>query len=161
MAVERRGFGPIRAYRLDPRDTAPVAFASRINRAVALEGYGLSSEKLQAGGVLTVTLYWVADGAIVEEYTVFAHLVDEADQMWGQHDGQPLMGAYPTSRWSEALLLPDPHTLVISPVSPPGRYHLLVGLYRWPSLKRLPAYGPDGTRWPDDRIVLTEVDITG
>ena len=159
MASERRDFGRMRAYRLNLPTNGPGAIAARLDGGVTLSGYSLSGDGLRAGDALTVTLFWSAEGPIVEDYTVFVHLVDEAGRLWGQHDGTPLMGAYPTGQWPENLLLPDPHAIAIDPGTPPGGYAVFVGLYRRPSLDRVPAYTPDGSRWPDDRIELAEVNI--
>jgi hypothetical protein len=159
MATGRRSFGPLRAYSLDVPSSAPYAAVSHLGDDFALDGYALSGDELQPGGTLTVTLFWRHTGSVADDYTVFVHLVDEDDHMWGQHDGPPLMGAYPTGHWAERLLLPDPHPLVVSPEAPPGRYRLAVGMYRQPSLERLPALRPDGRRWPDDRILLAELHL--
>ena len=147
-------------HRLDLPAAPRHSFASRVDSAIDLEGYGLSSEEVRPGDVLTVTLFWRANGPPADDFTVFVHLADEEDRMWGQHEGPPLMGAYPTSHWTMGLLLPDPHTLTVSPETQPGSYRLLVGMYHRPSLNRMAAYGPDGERWPDDRIVLADVSIS-
>ena len=34
------------------------------------------------------------------DHPVFAHLSDSKEQIWGQHDGQPVAGTYPTSEWT-------------------------------------------------------------
>jgi 4-amino-4-deoxy-L-arabinose transferase-like glycosyltransferase len=159
VASKRYGFDSLWGYRLDLPSFAPHVAASHLGSGIELCGHALSSDELRPGDVLTVTLFWERDGSVAEDYTVFVHLVDEENHMSGQHDGPPLMGAYPTSRWTKGLLLPDPHALVISPETPPGKYRLLVGMYHWPSLERLPAYRPDGERWLDDRIQLTKVHV--
>jgi len=159
VAGERRDFGYLRAYRLELPLSAPHPVASRLGSETELCGYDLSSDEVRPGDVVTVTLFWRQDGPVAEDYHVFVHLVDKEERMWGQHDGPPLLGAYPTSRWADDLLLPDPHALVVSPETPPGRYRLLVGMYRWPSLERLPASLPDGSRWPDDLILLAELSV--
>jgi hypothetical protein len=108
-----------------------------------------------------VTLFWSTETPIVEDYTVFVHLVDGTGQLRAQHDGIPLMGAYPTSQWPQNLLVPDPHAIPVGPNAPPGQYTVFVGLYHRPSLDRLPAFTADGSRWPDDRIELANVTILG
>ncbi len=160
VAAERHDFGPLRAYYLVFPFSVSNATASRLDSAIALDGYALSGDQLRPGDVLTVTLFWRREGPVPEDYTVFVHLADEEDRVWGQHDGPPLMGAYPTSCWAEGLLLPDVHALMISPETPPGEYSLWVGMYHWPSLERLPAFRPDGSRWLDDCILLTELRLS-
>jgi hypothetical protein len=160
VATERRDFGYLRAYRLSPLASAPYPAESRLGSGLRLRGHDLSSDELRPGDTFTVTLFWERDGDVPADYHVFVHLADERDQLWSQHDGPPLMGTYPTSQWAEGLLLPDPHTLEVSPETPPGTYRLVVGMYAWPSLERLLASLPDGSRWPDDRILLAELTIT-
>jgi len=167
VATGRRDFGPLRAYGLDLPPSAPHTASSRLGSGIELRGYALSDDELRPGDVLTVTLFWRRDGPVPlnADHHVFVHLESalqdtEAGRVWGQHDGPPLLGAYPTSDWTEDLLLPDPHPIKIAPETPPGKARLLVGMYGWPSLERLPAFLPDGSRWPDDRIVLAELEVT-
>jgi len=159
MAVERRDFGPMRAYQLDFPSLDPQRTMSYLGDGIELCGYELSSAELRPGGVLTVTLFWRSDGSTSQDYTVFVHLSDEEGVLWAQHDGPPLMGLYPTGGWAAGLLLPDRHVLVVDPDTPAGEYRLLVGMYRWPSLERLPAFSPTGSRCPDDRVLLGPVRV--
>lgn len=155
----RRDFGRLRAYELNLPDHARQTVYSRLGDAITLEAYALSSEEVRPGDLLTTTLFWRRKGQVSEDYHVFVHLVDEDDHMEGQHDGLPLLGAYPTSEWAQDLLLPDPHPLAIDPETPPGDYRLVAGMYRWPAVERLPAYRDGGKRWRDDLVVLTEVGV--
>jgi 4-amino-4-deoxy-L-arabinose transferase-like glycosyltransferase len=156
-AFERYEFDGMRAYRLDLPSSPPFELGSSIANVIILDGYDLSSDVLAPGDTLDVTLFWRRTGPIDEDYAVFVHLLDEQGTIRGQHDAPPLLGAYPTSQWEEDLLLPDVHTLLIDPAAPPDQYRLLVGMYRWPSVERLSAYQPDGTRYPNDLIHLAEV----
>lgn len=157
VAAERRDFEGLRVYRMDLPFEAPHPARSSFNDEVELHGYALSNDALQPGETLTVMLFWERRGNVSEDYHVFVHLLDEDNQMWGQHDGLPLLGIYPSSRWADGLLLPDPHDVPVSPDIPSGRYRLAVGMYRWPSLERLAAWRPDGKRWLDDTVVLAEL----
>jgi hypothetical protein len=155
----RTDFGTLRAYELNLFDRARQIVSTRLGDAITLEAYALSSAEVRPGDVLTTTLFWRRKGQVSEDYHVFVHLVDEDDHMGGQHDGLPLVGAYPTSEWAQDLLLPDPHPLAIDSETPPGDYQLVAGMYRWPAVERLPAYRDDGRRWRDDLVVLAEVDV--
>ena len=95
-----------------------------------------------------------------EDYHVFVHLADEDDYLWGQHDGAPGMGERPTNQWAAGQRVFDTHPIEIGQDVPPGKYRLLVGMYGWPSLERLPASLPDGSRWPDDRVLLGQILVT-
>jgi hypothetical protein len=157
VAAERRDFGELRAYWLDLPQSGPHLAESYLGRKIKLRGYALSSDELRPGDALTVALLWECDGAVSEDYHVFVHLVDEEGHLLGQHDGVPGVGERPTSQWMVGQRVFDTHLVEIGQDVPPGRYNLFVGMYGWPSLERLPAFLPDGGRWPDDRILLGQV----
>jgi 4-amino-4-deoxy-L-arabinose transferase-like glycosyltransferase len=159
LAVERRDFDGMWALRLHhPLEPSRVV-SSTLGSSILLAGYDLSSDRVEPGDVLSATLFWRADGPIEGDYTVFVHLIDPSGQIVAQHDGLPLMGAYATSDWATGLRLPDRHTLSIPEDASLGRLRLLVGMYHWPSMTRLPALRPDGDRWAHDQILLTELDL--
>jgi len=157
VATERFAWDDLRGYRLET--AIPHPLSARLGSGITLHGYALSQPDVHPGDTLTVKLFWGRDGPVQEDYHVFVHVADQEGHLWGQHDGPPLIGAHPTDHWPEGVVLPDVHTIEISPEVPSGRYRLMVGMYGWPSLERLPAVRADGTRWPDDRILLTELAI--
>jgi hypothetical protein len=159
VAASRNDLGRLRAYQLDHPPAPSHLAESTLGKGITLHGYSLSHENLRAGDVLTVTLFWERTGPVDDDYHVFVHLADEEEHTWGQHDGQPILGVHPTSQWTTGVVFPDPHTLQVDSQAPAGTYRLVVGMYRWPSLERLPAVRPDGNRWPDDRIVLTALEV--
>jgi hypothetical protein len=156
---ERQDFGPLRAYKLPHSNREWTSVDAVLGGSIGLEGYALSSETIAPGDSLSVTLHWRANDRIDGDYHVFVHLVDREGRMVAQHDGPALLGAYPTSQWAEGLLLPDPHLLEIPQDLPPEDYTMTVGMYRWPSLERLPALKKRGERWPHDVVVLGDVRI--
>jgi 4-amino-4-deoxy-L-arabinose transferase-like glycosyltransferase len=160
VAAGRDDLGRLRAYHLDHPLAPSHSAESSLGNGIILRGYSISHDALQAGDTLTVTLFWERTGPVDDDYHVFVHLADAEERVWGQHDGQPLLGAHPTSQWAEDVVLPDPHSLQIDSQAPAGAYDLVVGMYRWPSLERLPAARLDGDRWPDDRIVLTPLTLS-
>jgi hypothetical protein len=103
---------------------------------------------------LRLTLFWQALSPPDAAYTVFVHLVDEADQLAAQHDGPPQHGRFPTLEWLPGDVISDAHDLVLSGEIRPGTYRLQVGLYRLESGERLPAYDDRGQRWAHDAIRL-------
>jgi hypothetical protein len=157
VATERRDFGDLRVYQLDLPRSVSLSDPSRLGSGIGLHGYALSSDELHPGDTLTVMLLWECDGEVSGDYHVFVHLADEDDHLWGQHDGVPGMEQRPTSQWAVGQRVFDTHPVEIGPDVPPGRYRLLVGMYSWPSLERLPVLRPDGSRWPDDRALLGDV----
>jgi hypothetical protein len=87
-----------------------------------------------AGDEFTVTLYWQAPSSIASSYTIFVQLVGPHNPttdnpLWGQHDGAPAAGTFPTDRWPAGLIVRDRHTLAIDPTAPNGDYLLIVGMY--------------------------------
>ena len=124
----------------------------RLGEAIRLVGYDLTGE-VETGGVLTVTLYWHAEGAPGEDYRVFVHLLDARGEMVTQHDGPPRWDHYPTWAWQRGDVVPDEHVLRI-PAPTSGPFSLEVGMYRPDTLERLPVTGPDGPL-PESRILLS------
>lgn len=145
--------------RVPDGDEAPPAPAQR--REVLLAGEGdqirllghtLPSTAAQAGGSLDLTLYWQAVERPAVDYTVLLHLLDARGEIWGQGDGPPLGGFYPTSFWDPGEVVADGHTLAIRADAPPGTYRLAAGLYELSSGRRLA--GEEG-----DLVVLAEIEI--
>ncbi|MBC7228231.1 MAG: DUF2142 domain-containing protein [Thermoflexales bacterium] len=124
----------------------------QLGDAIQLVGYDLSG-RVEAGGLLTVTLYWRADRAPGVDYRVFVHLLDGRGEMITQHDGPPRWGRYPTWAWQAGDVVPDQHVLTLPASLPGGPFSLAVGMYRPDTLERLPVTGPDGPL-PDGRVLL-------
>lgn len=126
--------------------------AADLGGLVRLDGYSLQPEPAAAAELaaaaspagraspagLRVTLFWTALAEIPVDYTVFLHLRDPGGTSVAQHDGQPLAGAYPTSRWRPGETVADAVLLDVAHV-PPGRYTLYAGLYDLASGQRLPV----------------------
>jgi hypothetical protein len=118
---------------------------------VELIGYRVEREP-----ELAVTLYWAPSQPMAEDYTVLVHLVDKAGEMWGQGDGPPVGGDYPTSLWEARETITDRHPVAVEGNRPPGEYRLVVGLYRPGDGTRLTVWDAEGVEQPDGRIVLPE-----
>jgi len=83
------------------------------------------------------------------------HLVGEDGQIIAQHDGDPVGGFTPTTRWRPGEIVPDRHRLPL-PDGAKGVYRLKAGLYRLePSLRNLTVAPPS----PDGRVDLGPVMI--
>lgn len=119
--------------------------------AVRLAGYAIE----QDARAVRLTLWWQAEQAPVDDYTVFVHLFDPATEaIITQSDAMPRGGAYPTSWWAAGEVVSETVVLPLAD-APAGTYRLALGLYDR-TATRLPAIGPDGQRFPDDRIVLPD-----
>jgi hypothetical protein len=106
-------------------------------------------------------LYWRAtnEQLLSNDYTVFVHLLDQSGQLIAQHDGEPAAGRRPTRTWQEGDLIIDTHKLQWQTEIYRGPATIAVGLYDLETLERLPAYGPDGQRLADDRVLLPEIQV--
>ncbi|MBN1977154.1 MAG: hypothetical protein JW918_07105 [Anaerolineae bacterium] len=97
---------------------------------------------------LLLTLRWQALRPPEDDYTIFFHVLDPAGNLVAQHDAPPLDGVYPTSKW----IVGDVFTQRIELDVPPGAYDLVVGMYTYPDIVRLPVagdrpYAQDGLVW--------------
>jgi hypothetical protein len=129
-----------------------------LNDASCLSGYKLT-EAPQAGGTLTLFLYWEVLEPTRGEYTVFTHLIGEGERIWGQEDGPPVDGAYPTREWHEREIIVDRYDLVLDSEAPPGGYRRAVGMYEPSTGARLPVDGKPENLLSQNRIHLTVVQV--
>jgi hypothetical protein len=127
------------------------------DEVLVLEGMQLGGGAINPGETLTLDLYWASLTSVDEDYTVFIHLLDEADNLVGQGDGPPVSGRYPTSAWSAGEVILDRRVIPISNQVASGRYTLVGGLYRGSDGTRLLARSLEGDTI--DSIVLGEVNV--
>jgi hypothetical protein len=108
-----------------------------------LLGYSVDKEEVRAGDKLNLTLYWRARATADKRYTVFAHLIDEGNQIWGQRDAMPQEGRAPTTSWLEGEVIVDTYQIPVGHDCPAGEYSIEVGMYDLETGKRLPVDGGD------------------
>jgi hypothetical protein len=128
---------------------------------VRLTGYDLRPATPHAGEALTLRLFWQALAPMEADYTVFVHLFvtgEESASPRAQSDAQPCEGAYPTSSWATGEMVMDTRTLLIPTGFPADQATLVLGLYAWPSLERLPLAGTMASL-PDNRLRLAEISL--
>ena len=129
----------------------PFAQEASFDEVVQLLGYDLVSAK----DTLTLTLWWQAAKTPTRDYKRFVHLYSaESGAVPAQDDAMPRAWTYPTSSWIAGEVVSETVTLATEGL-PPGDYRLGVGWYEPETGARLPAFGADGERAPDDRIELT------
>jgi mannosyltransferase len=109
---------------------------------IELVGYSLLNERLGAGDIAQVTLFWRADRTPTQRLKVFLHVLDEGNHIVGQRDAEPGGGARLTTLWEPGELVVDNYGLPIDPATPPGTYRVEVGLYNPDDGQRLTT--PDG-----------------
>ncbi len=108
-------------------------------------GYDMSSESVEPGDNLRLTLYWEPQDRLEEDYSAFVHLDDLRPNYISWSLSEKANPAdLPTSTWSPGFYVSDPHELPISAEIPPGLYMLRAGLYRSESGHRLAVLDQDG-----------------
>jgi len=101
---------------------------------------------------LSLILYWQALIPLEEDYIVFVHLLGPDGDLVAQYDSPPLDGLYPTSEWVAGDVFTQRIVLRLPPDGPVGTHELLVGLYTYPDITRLPVdsnrpYAQHGLIW--------------
>ncbi len=124
--------------------------------AVSLLGHDLALGQGEGGAYVDLTLHWQTQERMETSYTVFIHLVDDQERIWGQVDRIPLEGTYPTSAWLPGEIVSDRYIIPWREDAPAGEYRIAVGLYDLESGRRLALY-VQGERVPDDRYILGRV----
>jgi hypothetical protein len=116
--------------------------------------------RAQAGDTLHLTLDWLSLDYAEESYTVFVHLIDEANRPIVALDYTPLGGAAPTHLWIPKWLpgqhYTDPYRLTIPEDLVPGNYLVEVGLYEMVGKRRLHISDEAGNL-VGDRYILGRV----
>jgi hypothetical protein len=133
---------------------------AHFGEGVSLLGYDLVPDEIAPGEVLHLTLYWQAQQEMDISYTVFVHLLDAQNRIWGQRDSVPDGGQYPTTGWLEGEVVVDEYEIPVDPAAPSGEYLIEVGLYdaAQPGYPRLPVLDEQG-QVIGDRVLLREVKI--
>jgi hypothetical protein len=121
---------------------------------VTFLGYDLDSATVEAGGKLHLTLYWRAERVMDISYTVFTHLIDAQEHIWGQWDSVPCGGVCPTTWWIEGDVIADEYEITVDPDAPAGEYQIEVGMYSLETMERLPVFDTEGKQVPGARILL-------
>ena len=125
------------------------------NDEIRLTGFSTVTDESPNAIRLDVRLEWEALRRPAGDYTAFVHLQAADGSLIGQHDSPPQAGYAPTSDWSPGQAITDQHGIWISPVPPPGRYMLYVGLYNSLTGERLPT----SPATPDSRVLLSIIEI--
>lgn len=147
----------VRGASRQPQVGPPQALLNlRLGDEIVLEGYAV--QQAMGGGLfprplhdaILLDLYWRAEGQPTQDYTVFTHLLGATynpqtqGPVWGQHDGHPAGGTWPTTAWHKGDVIVDRHLLVLDPQAPDGDYRLEVGMYRLDTGERLPVFSASG-----------------
>jgi hypothetical protein len=147
-------------YAALPADAPPEhALEIRLGDQRRFLGYDLRSPEAAPGDRVPVVLYWQATEPVVDDLSVFLHLLGPDGSLAWQDDGAADHGARPTYSWGKEEIIVDPHTLMLPPGLPEGNYRLVIGLYDWRTGERLPATAPGGERLANDQIAVATLAI--
>jgi hypothetical protein len=109
---------------------------------------------VEVGKAIDLALVWRVDSPAAGETILFAGLFDEAGHRWAQADERVLGPLYPAAAWPAGALVRTPLRLAVPPGTPPGRYWLEVGWYRFQDGQPVWLPWTSGDRW-----VLGEVEV--
>jgi hypothetical protein len=137
----------------------PQQVDARLGEAIRLAGYRLAQDEASPGDTLLVTLYWRAEGPVDGDYTAFVHLQGADGSLVAQQDNPPVRGTRPTGGWEPGVLVEDPYEIQIPADAAFGEYVLSAGMYDPETVERLMASRSDGEQLPEDRVVLTHVQV--
>jgi hypothetical protein len=143
----------------------PAARMANLEDKVKLVGYKVGTgsmvqqTRFAPGDSVQVTLYWLTLQPMSVNYKVFVHLTDEAGQIQAQHDGDPVYGFTPTTRWLPGEIVADQHDFRLPSDLTPGRYILLAGMYEFETMRNLLPLGDEEAKRWGNRIRLGEVTV--
>jgi len=135
-------------------DDIPYRVDATVGTSLRLLGYDMQPERVQAGEIISLTLYWEALSTPAGDYTVFVHLLDPVGEIRGQKDNPPQNAMYPTYLWDAGDRVVDEYQIVVHPDAPAGSYTLAVGMYTLQTMERLPVATRSGDAPPDHRLLL-------
>lgn len=123
-----------------------------------LRGWELEGTRVRAGGTLTVTLSWEAIQQVSSQHVVFVHLLSNRGDLVAQHDNAPVGSMVPRESWPAGATLKYPVSIELPADLEPGTYRVVTGVYRFPSVERLPIVS-DGPNVHDNTIELGRVEV--
>ncbi len=124
-----------------------------IGDEITLLGYSLLNDRLAAGDIAQITLFWQASRTPAQRYTVFLHGLDGDNHIVGQWDAEPGGGARLTTLWEPGQIIVDNHGLPIHPATPPGEYRVEVGMYNAATGQRLTTPEGESQVWLQPLVV--------
>ena len=154
--------GPVERLWQVPRPQYPVNVP--LGGRVRLVGYDLrpptcddETTTVTALCWFGIVLYWQAERDVLQDYTVFVHVIGKGEmgeeRLLTQRDTMPDNGAYPTRNWRAGEAVIDPVRVPLPRGMPTGTYDLFVGMYDSATLERLPTVSAAGEVL-DDKVVL-------
>lgn len=117
-----------------PKPALPLAFGDPPPGRFALLGIQMQDEAISPGNDLRLTSYWEVLAADPAPVVAFVHLTSDGLDVWGQFDWLDVWpeGLQPGDRFTQV------HPVPVKTDTPPGLYHVQLGLYGPDTLERLP-----------------------
>jgi hypothetical protein len=126
--------GPLIALQPEPASELPdgaVPLGIRMGDTFELAGFAVGEAGYGPGSVVPLTIFWRALEAPAHDYSVSLRLFDPAGQeVFKQDSRHPVLGTYPTSRWSAGEVVGGYYEIQLPPGLAPGAYQWGVILYR-------------------------------
>ena len=129
------------------------SLGAQFELGIVLLGYDLQAPAIQAGGTMTITLYWQAKQSVTAAYKVSVQMLEAGTRIIAQDDSIPAYWTRPTTSWLPREIITDEHVLSIPAGTVPGTYTLITALYQESTSQRLRLVG-GGAR---DYVTLTTV----
>jgi mannosyltransferase len=120
-----------------------VKNGARFGEHITLDGYTLSTPRVQPGDILQLDLFWHTDAPLSERYKVFVHVVDQNGRLVAQTDREPGGGQQPTTNWATHEPIVDRYGVLIPAGTLPGTYTVEIGLYDFNDARLPIAAGGD------------------
>lgn len=139
-------------------DLIQVPETQQFESGIGLLGYSLATPVTRPGEALQLSLFWKPSAQIADRYTVFTHIIDAAELIWGQRDSEPVAGQRPTTTWSVNETVQDRYGIPVLPGTPPGEYFVELGLYRPQDGRRLGILDSNG-KASSDRLLIGPITI--
>ena len=132
------------------------AHSVRFGGQITLIGLRSRAQHYAPGQAVTLDLVWRAERKPEADYTVFMHLrrADDGAQI-AALDSPPQHGTAPTSGWSPGQVITETRAVPIPPDALAGEYHVVIGLYQYPSFERLAIDGQGTTEYLAARVRVT------
>jgi len=120
---------------------------------ITLLGYSQLTNRLAAGDMAQITLFWQVEQTPAARYKVFLHVLDGDNHIVGQRDAEPGGGVRLTTLWQPGEVVADHYGLPIHPATPPGEYRIEVGMYDLETGLRLVTAEGESQVWLEPLVV--------
>ena len=152
----------VEASRIKPPPDITKKALANFDSKILLQKARTQPTVVRPGQALYVTLYWRALQPMDECYTIFVHVIDSSNRIWGQKDFTSLGGSYPNflwiPKWLEGQVIDDRYMVVLDPQTPPGEYWVEVGMYGIATTRRVPIFDQE-LNLTSDRVIVGSIRV--